>query len=573
MKSKKRSPVSLLVTLGVLAAAGFGAYKYFNRPVKLTYLKAEVTRGPLQSVISATGTLAATRSIAVGSRVSGNVVKMFADYNTPVKRGQPLAEIDPAQLLNTVEQRRAALESAKTQQLQAEVAEYRADVDVANAETTIKNQEAALARAKSQETESKRQYDLQVGLAKEGIAAADAVTRAQVAWDQAVLSTQSAVAQLAAAKASLEATKASRKVTQTQKITASSAIRQAEGALTDAELQLSWTKIDSPADGIVIARNMNEGQTVQASTTAPQLYEIAEDLTQMHLETNIDESDISRVLVGQETTFRVDAFPGQEFRGQVKQIRRAAVNVSNVISYTVVVSVENPELKLFPGMTANTSIIVERVTNSLRVPSSALRFRPPEGMTVVGDFGGKGKDFKDFQKNGTKETSKADSGKETTVAENAKGKRNRTDANVEEGDSKGGRGNIDVEQFRGKDGNIDREKMREAFAKGGGNFDPSQFAGRGGGGRGGRAGGAAGGGQQVQQQTVYRLNAKGELEAVRIRTGISDGNWIQLLGNNLQEGEELITAVEGLPVTANKQQQQNFPGGNNQFNKGRGGLF
>lgn len=572
MKSKKRSPISLIVTIGVLAATGFAGYKYFNRPAKLTYLKAQVTRGPLQSVISATGTLAATRSIAVGSRVSGNVVRMYADYNTPVKRGQRLAEIDPSQFQNIVEQRHAALESAKTQRLQAEVAETRADVDVANAETSIKNQEAALNRAKSQENEAKRQFDIQVGLAKEGIAAADAVTRAEVAWEQARLSTESAVASLAAAKASLEATKASRRVAQTQKITAESQIRQAEGALTDAELQLSWTKIDAPADGVVIARNMNEGQTVQASTTAPQLYMIAEDLSQMHLETNIDESDISRVQLGQDATFRVDAFPGQEFRGEVKQIRREAVNVQNVISYTVVIGVENPELKLFPGMTANTSIIVDRVTNSLRIPSSALRFRPPEGMTIVGEVGGKGKNLKDFQKDGAKETSKADSGKETTVAENAKGKRNRTDANVEEGDSKGGRGNIDFEQFRGKDGNIDREKMREAFAKGGGNFDPSQFAGRGGGGRGGRAGGAAAGGQQVQQQTVYRLNAKGELEAVRIRTGISDGNWVQLLGNNLQEGEELITAVEGLPVTANKQ-QQNFPGGNNQFNKGRGGLF
>lgn len=601
MKSKKPR-ISLYVTLGVLAAAGFGAYKYFNQPVKLTYLKAQVTRGPLESVISATGTLSATRSIPVGSRVSGNVVKMYADYNTPVKKGQLLAEIDPSTFQNTMEQRQASLESAKTQRLTAEVAERRADIDVANAQTAIKNQDAAVARAKSAEVEAKRQYDLQISLQKEGIAATDAVTRAKVAWDQAIFSTESAESQLVAAKATLEATKAQRQVVMTQSITADSAIKQAQGQLTDAELQLSFTKIPAPVDGVVIARNMNEGQTVQASTTAPQLYEIAEDLREMHVETNIDESDISRVQVGQEATFTVDAFPGQTFRGEVIQIRRAAVNVQNVISYTVVVSVQNPELKLFPGMTANTRIIVDRVQSTLRVPSSALRFRPPQELTVVGDVGGgKGKankDSKDSKDSGDakdgaeksaepKQTSKAEDSKETTVAENAKGRRNRADvdANADGDNAKGGRGNIDINQFRDKDGNIDQAKLREQFAKNGKNFDPSRFKGRAdgsgngkgfdpsqfgrGGGRGGRGGVGAGAAGQPQQQTVYRLNAKNEIEAVRIRTGISDGNWIQVLGNNLQEGEELITAVEGLPVTANKQ-NTNFPGGNNQF---KGGNF
>lgn len=591
MKSKK-PPISLFVTLAVLAAAGFGAYKYFNQPPKLTFLKAQVTRGPLESVISATGTLSATRSIPVGSRVSGNVVRMYADYNTPVRRGQLLAEIDPSTYQNDVDQRTAALESAKTQRLTAEVAEKRADLDVANAQTAIKNQEAAVNRARSQEVEAKRQYDLQQSLQKEGIVAQDAVTRAKVAWEQAILSTESAESQLVAAKASLESTKAQRQVVLTQSITADSSIKQAQGQLTNAELQLSFTKIPSPVDGVVIARNMNEGQTVQASTTAPQLYEIAEDLTDMHLDTNIDESDISRVQVGQECTFTVDAFPGQTFRGEVIQIRRGAVNVQNVISYTVVVSVRNPDLKLFPGMTANTRIIVDRVQSSLRVPSSALRFRPPAELTVVGDVGGKGKaNFKDASKDGgdvkdgetksaePKQTSKAEDSKETTVAENTKGRRNRSnvDANADGSNAKGG-GNIDINQFRDKDGKIDQEKLREQFAKNGKNFDPSRFKGRAdgsgkggnfdpsqfgrGGGRGaGRAGGTT---TQNQQQTVYRLNAKNEIEAVRIRTGISDGNWIQLLGNNLQEGEELITAVEGLPVSANKQ-NNNFPGGNNQF--------
>lgn len=595
MKSKKR-PVSLVVTLVVLAGAGFGAYKYFNKPAKITFLKAQVSRGSLESAISATGTLTATRLVPVGSQVSGKVIRMLADYNTQVRRGQLLAEIDPSTFQITLEQREASLRSAETQRLQAQVAEKRADLDVANANTTIKNQEATLNRVKSQETEAKRQYDIQVGLAKDGIASTDAVTRAKVAWEQAILSTESAEAQLIAAKASLESTKAQREVTLTQKVSAEAQITQAKAQVQDAQNQLGFTKITSPVEGVVINRKLNEGETVAASMTTPQLFEIAEDLTQMHLETNIDESDISRVQLGQESTFTVDAFPGQTFRGEVVQIRRGAVNVSNVISYTVVVNVDNPDLKLFPGMTANTRIIVERVANSLRVPSSALRFRPPAELTVVGDVAkdkaGKGDFSKDAQKEATdgKETSSTSGkSKETTVADSAKGSRSRVtgDANVGSGGEGSGRGNIDIEQFRDKDGNIDREKLREQFAKNGGfnrgNFDPSQFKGRGGNfdpsqfqGRGGR-GRAGGAGQQVQQQTVYRLNEKNELEAVRIRTGISDGNWVQLIGNNLQEGAELVTAVEGLPASA-KQNNPNFnnPNFNNNNFKGnnfKGGFF
>lgn len=599
MKSKKR-PVSLVVTLVVLAGAGFGAYKYFNKPAKITFLKAQVSRGSLESAISATGTLTATRLVPVGSQVSGKVIRMLADYNTQVRRGQLLAEIDPSTFQITLEQREASLRSAETQRLQAQVAEKRADLDVANANTTIKNQEATLNRVKSQETEAKRQYDIQVGLAKDGIASTDAVTRAKVAWEQAILSTESAEAQLIAAKASLESTKAQREVTLTQKVSAEAQITQAKAQVQDAQNQLGFTKITSPVEGVVINRKLNEGETVAASMTTPQLFEIAEDLTQMHLETNIDESDISRVQLGQESTFTVDAFPGQTFRGEVVQIRRGAVNVSNVISYTVVVNVDNPDLKLFPGMTANTRIIVERVANSLRVPSSALRFRPPAELTVVGDVNngktGKG-DFKDAQKendsketSSTKETSKSGkSSKETTVADSGKGSRSRFngDTNVGSGGENGGRGNFDIEQFRGKDGQIDREKLREQFAKNGGGFDPSQFKGRanGGGGfdpsqfgrggnfPGGGRGRAGGGGQQIQQQTVYRLNEKNELEAVRIRTGISDGNWVQLVGNNLQEGAELVTAVEGLPASAKQNNNPNFNNNNFKGNNFKGGFF
>ena len=289
----------LFVTLALLAAAGYGAYYYFNRPPVLTYLKAQVTRGPVESVISATGTLAATRLVPVGSRVSGSVVRMYADYNTQVRKGQLLAEIDPSTFETALEQRQASLRSAETQRLQSQVAERRADVDVRNAETAIINQKAALARAKSQADEAKRKYDIQKGLADSGIASRDAVDTAKASWDQALLSVESAEAQLRTAEASLEATKAQREVTATQKISAESQITSAKAQVQDADVNLSYTKIISPVDGVVINRKLNEGETVAASMTTPQLFEIAEDLTEMHLDTNIDESDISRVQVGQ----------------------------------------------------------------------------------------------------------------------------------------------------------------------------------------------------------------------------------------------------------------------------------
>lgn len=627
----------LFITLAVLAAAGYGGYTYYNKPATLTYLTSAITRGQVESVISATGTLAATRLVPVGSRVSGNIVRLYADFNTVVKKGDLLAEIDPSTFQNTLEQRQAALRSSQTQKLSADVALRRADVDVRNAETSVANQKIAVARSKSQMDAAKRKYDLQKGLGD--VTTKDAIETARETYEQAVLSLDSAESQLQTTLASLEAVKAQREVTATQGITADSQIVQSRGQLTDAELNLSFTKITSPVDGVVITRKLNEGETVQASMTAPQLYEIAEDLSEMHLDTNIDESDISRVQIGQEASFTVDAYPGQQFRGEVIQIRRGAVNVQNVISYTVVISVNNADMRLFPGMTANTRIVVERVESTLRIPSSALRFRPPAELTVVGDVakgkGGKGggKDGNAKDAPATKdavpapqplpETSKATAPKraETAKADSAKGG-NAPNADAATGDTNGGGrrgkgggggkggGNFDPNQFKGADGQIDREALRAQFqGKGGGNFDPSQFQGRGGngggggnrgggkggnggggnasgarggaaafgGGGGGRGGRGGGGGSPQQTQTVYRLNAKNEVEGVRVRTGLSDGNWIQLLSTNLEEGAELITAVEGLPApaTANKQNNQGFPGGQNfngGGNKGGGGF-
>jgi HlyD family secretion protein len=267
---------------------------------------------------------------------------------------------------------------------------------------------------------------------------------------------------------------------------------------------------------------MDVGQTVQASYSAPQLFSIAQDLSKMHVETNIDESDISRVQVDQDASFTVDAYPGQTFHGTVMQIRHSPTNVQNVITYTVVIAVDNPDMKLFPGMTANTRLVTDHLSGILKVPAAALRFRPPDDLLPA--------DAKNTDK-------KTGTGK--------------------------GDGKFDPSQFKGGDGK----------------FDPSQFKGRNGGGGGGfgrNGGGGIGrggqGGARPQFQTVYTLDDKGQLKAVRIRTGISDGSFVAMLGGDLKEGDVLVTGIEGARASQSKN-APGFPGGNNnQFKGGRGGF-
>ncbi|HSP69818.1 MAG TPA: efflux RND transporter periplasmic adaptor subunit, partial [Bryobacteraceae bacterium] len=277
--------------------------------------------------------------------------------------------------------------------------------------------------------------------------------------------------------------------------------------------------------------------------SAPQLFSIAQDLSKMHVDTNIDESDISRVMVDQAASFTVDAYPGQVFRGTVMQVRRSPINVQNVITYTVVIAVDNPDLKLFPGMTANVRLVTDRLMNVIKVPSAALRFRPPEDLLPA--------DAKTTDKKVVPGDAKVDPSKFDPAA-------------------KGGDGKFDPSQFKGRDGG--------GFGGGGG-------FGRGGGGGGFRAGGGGGGGRgrgdgngggrgTSQFQTVYTLDEKGQLKAERIRTGISDGNFVAMLNGNLKEGQELVTGIEGVRAGGNQNKNApGFPGGNpNQFKGGRGGL-
>ena len=511
----------LLGLILLIAALGLAGFTYYNRSKKADFLTAKVQKGDLESAISATGSLAAVISVAVGSQVSGNVAALYADYNSVVKKGQLVAQIDPAPFQTKVDQAKANLDSAKAQITNAEVGVKKADLDIANAELTITNQKAALVRADSQVKDAKRKLALQAKMFEDKVGTQDARDSAQAVYDQALASYDSAVAQVKSAQANLESVKAAKEVAQTQKITAAAQVATADANLQNAQLDLDHTRITSPVDGVVIARNMDVGQTVQASYSAPQLFSIAQDLSKMHVETNIDESDISRVQVEQDASFTVDAYPGQTFHGTVMQIRHSPTNVQNVITYTVVINVDNPDMKLFPGMTANVRLVTDHLSAVVKIPSAALRFRPPDDLMPA--------DAKSTDKK--------------TGTGNSDGK-------VDPSQFKGGDGKFDPSQFKGRNG-------------GGGGF------GGGGGGRGGAAGGA-----RPQFQNVYTLDEKGQLKQERIRTGISDGNFVAMLGGNLKEGDILVTGIEG--VRANQNKNANAPGfpggGNNQFKGGRGGL-
>jgi HlyD family secretion protein len=513
----------------LIAALGLAGFTYYTRSKKADYLTAKVQRGDLESAISATGSLAAVVSVAVGSQVSGNIANLYADYNSPVKKGQLVAQIDPAPFQTKVDQAKANLDSAKAQVTSAEVGVKKADLDIANAQLNITNQQAALVRADSQVKDAKRKLDLQARMFKDGVATQDARDSAQAVYDQAIASYDSAKATLNSAQASLESTKAAKQVAETQKVTAAAQVATADANLQNAQLDLDHTRITSPVDGVVIARNMDVGQTVQASYSAPQLFSIAQDLSKMHVETNIDESDISRVQVDQDASFTVDAYPGQTFHGTVMQIRHSPTNVQNVITYTVVIDVDNPDMKLFPGMTANTRLVTDHLTGAIKIPSAALRFRPPDDLMPA--------DAKNTDK-------KTDTGK-------------------------GGDGKFDPSQFKGRGGG------GGGFGGGGGGGFARRGGDGGGGGQGRGGPGGAAGGARPQFQTVYTLDDKGMLKAVRIRTGISDGNFVAMLGGDLKEGDVLVTGIEGMRSgqNQNKNNQPGFPGqNNNQFKGGRGGL-
>lgn len=378
LKSKAWMGILAAVTIG-----GAGVWFYLDGKNQPLYQTATVERGRVQATISATGNSNAVVTVQVGSQVSGNIKALYADFNTKVTKGQLVAEIDPQAFQARVDQSRASLDSANASVVSARAQVQKADADIASARAATANQNAAIARANATSQDAARKLDSRKQLFQQGILSKDDADTAQTTYDQSVADLDAAKAQLDSANHQIQSAQAMREVATTQLSSAQAQVKQAVAALAQAQLDLDHTKIVAPVDGTVIARHMDVGQTVAASFSAPTIFDIAQDLTKMQVDTNVDESDIGQVKMGQPVKFNVDAYPSKTFEGTVTQIRQAPINVQNVITYDVVVGVSNPEMKLFPGMTANVKVLTNEADNVLKVPNAALRFRPAEAKPAA----------------------------------------------------------------------------------------------------------------------------------------------------------------------------------------------
>ncbi len=366
----------LMIGAGAILAAA-GVWLWLGGGGAISYRTVAVERGPIASSISATGNSNAVVTVQVGSQVSGNIQALFADFNTRVTKGQLVARIDPAMFQARVDQARAAVESAQAAVVNANASVRRADADIASAQADLDTANANVARENANLADAKNKYNRRVELFNAGLISVEERDTAKATFDGAVATTQASKSGLSASASKVTAARANREVALTQLTQAQAQVKQASANLQQAEVDLEHTFIRAPVDGTVVARRMDVGQTVAASFQAPTIFEIAQDLTNMQVDTNVDEADIGRVKVGQTAEFNVDAYPNHGFHGQVKEIRRAPINVQNVITYDVVVGAQNPDLKLFPGMTANVKILTDQREQAVKIPNAALRFRPP----------------------------------------------------------------------------------------------------------------------------------------------------------------------------------------------------
>ncbi len=319
--------LALVIGLGV-AGVGVWQYRLHHKAPDVTYKTAPVERRNIVARVTASGTLSAIVTVQVGTQVSGRIQKLFADFNSQVTKGELVAKIDPA------------LFEASVQQAQANYLSAKAGVTTAEA--------SALAADK--------QYARTKALHDQNLASQSDLDTAE--------------ANVATTHSAIEAAKAS--------------MAQALASLHQAQVNLSYTSIVSPIDGVVISRTVDVGQTVAASLSAPTIFTIAQDLTKMQVDTNVAEGDVGRLEVGMKAYFSVDSFPGRRFFGKIRQIRNSATTLQNVVTYDAVIDVDNTDLKLRPGMTANVTVVYAEKPKVLAVSNAALRFRPPAGLAPAG---------------------------------------------------------------------------------------------------------------------------------------------------------------------------------------------
>ncbi len=523
--SRKQRIALAVALMAVVVTSGF--YFAGNRASAAEYMTSRVDRGNLRNTVTATGTLQAVTTVQVGSQASGTIAALYVDFNSQVKKGQLIAQLDPAVAQAQVQQSRANLEQARAglQQAKAAVTSSRASVGDAQAKaqaarSTVQNQQAGVSSAQANVAVLKAQRDDAASLMRqqESLVQAGVISRrdletaetaykaaearykqAEAQLNQAIFSEQSAAsAGVAQSQSQIQISQAGVQQSQASVQQAQAQVEQAAAALKLSEVNLAHTTITSPIDGVVVSRDVNVGQTVAASLSAPTLFTIANDLTQMQVIANIDQADIGLVEQAKSVKFNVDAFPEKEFDGQIQQMRLNPVNVQNVVTYNVVIDVNNPEQKLKPGMTANLVITIDERNNVLKVPNAALRFRPADATGQRGS---------------------------------------------------GSRGNRQAGQNAG-----------QQSAQQNGQQNPATGDGQQGGER--RFASASSPVVAGQTRLVWVMGQDGKPQSRRIKVGLSDGAATEVVEGNLQEGELVITGqtVSGSSSTTPRTGQSTTPG-------------
>jgi HlyD family secretion protein len=501
-----------LFALGALALAAWGAWTYFGAGGRAPEFRlAKLERGNVTSLVSASGTLNAVTTIQVGSQISGQIKELLADFNSVVKKGQLLARIDPESYQLKVRQAEADVEAARTALLQKQSDAVAARSQVLRARITYADAKSDLDR-------------------KEGLVAKSFISPAEL--DKAKFLEQGAAEAVRTAQAQVSSAEA-------QIANASAIIKQREAALASARNDFAKTEITAPVDGTVISRAVEAGQTVAASLNTPTLFTIAQDLRDMQVEVAIDESDIGKIRLDQPVTFTVDAFPGRNFDGRVRQIRKAAQTLQNVVTYTVVVGTANPTLTLVPGMTANVRIVADSRSNVLKVPNAALRWRPAgtaaakDDAAPAGASGGQGGGDAQARRARLVADLNLDAAQQARLDEIFAELRGRMAElrDVPEADrrTRGERFRADVRQKINAMLNVEQQKKYAEIV-------------------------AAETGRSATGTGRVWLPDTGKPKEVVLRTGLTDGNATEVVGGDVKEGDEVIVgtqaAVAGAPKSA-----------------------
>jgi HlyD family secretion protein len=562
---------SVVIIVFVLAIAGGLTYWLWGRDksTQSQLIKGTVERGAVRISVRATGTLEAVRTVQVGSQISGQIAALHADYNSSVKKGQLLAEIDPRTFKSQVltEQAGNASAEARLQSSQS---------DLLNQEANLVQVQANLKVAEVANENAQLLFERAKQLLAKGVAP-------QNDYDVARTNAESAAAKVEQAKAAVKQAEAQIRSRQAAIEQSKAEIIGAKAQLERAEINLDLTKIYSPTDGVVISRSVDIGQTVAASLSAPTLFVIAQDLTKMQVKANIDEADIGKITPEVRVSFTVDAYPNDTFGGNISEVRLEPQTVQNVVTYSVIVSVDNKQLKLKPGMTANLTVIVDEHDNVLTVPNAALRFTPtgmtPEQIAKI---------LQDLPQVPPPQATVSDEGERgergDRAQRTARGDRGSGGASDQNGEQRRGRGNRG-QGFRSGDGGSGGGGNFGGGGRGGGGFQGGRGGGganagvrEGGGGfaQGGRGGGGGRGGQA--RRVLWTQDPAGGFKPMAVRTGLNDGTRTEVFGPDLKEGMEIVLSDLSQTTTTNQQRPANnplvpqqFPGGGG-GGRGRGGF-